>query len=177
MATIATSYIQTNGGTTTRTRDTVSWTLAARPQAMTLYIRFLELGLLADGTAGSDLVMLSTTDGRFGIERSSGGVYIARHRNRFGTEVTSTAGAAATYGDLVELLVTLSATGVVQLTQALNGAPGTAATASSAQALETAFGNTTLRLTPLPGAVAVTDLLLHRGTKTLATMRRLAGVR
>lgn len=177
MASVATSYIRTNAGTATRTRDTVSWTVAARPQAMTLYIRFIELGLLADGSAGSDLVMLSTADPRFGIERSSTGVYIVRHRNRFGTEVNSSATVAASYGNLVELLATLSATGAVQITQALNGAPGTAGTASAALAFETAFGNTTLRLTPLPGAVAVTDILFERGVKTLATMRRLAGVR
>ena len=47
MPTIVSSYIPTLAGAVdTRVRDSLPWTLAARPQAMSVYVRFQESGTI-----------------------------------------------------------------------------------------------------------------------------------
>ena len=167
------AYMKTDSVTVTRTADVLTWVFSARPQAMSVYLRFVELGNI-NGVDWSDVVMISSIDQRFGIERHSSGNYTAVVKNAAGVSKISGLAAAPDLGDVVELLATLTADGKVQLTQSVNGATATTGTQSAALSVDQTWGDATLRLIPTE-AIGVRDLCVVRGVQDLTTMRRLAG--
>lgn len=140
------SPILTGATTLTQAADQCAAAFAVTPQAMTLYVRFRERGTARFSL--DDLRILQLTDANSDansvrVISGGGGVYATVMANSDAGVTTSisTMGVGPTDGDLVELLVTLSATGVVQLSQRINGGSVVAATAGAAGGLPAQFGS------------------------------------
>jgi len=179
----ATSYMPTNGATVTRNVDNLQWAFSARPQAMTVYLRFVEL---TKGPAWSaDLVLFQigatdNSDPKFRIYRvGSAATYRAQHDNG-ATAVQSSVTLSQSFGDVVELVAQIAATGIVTLIGTKNGGAATTAAASSAAVLFPAWSGAVMmvgnRAGLATGAAAFTHVAVMRGVQTLAAMRRVAGV-
>lgn len=182
MPTIVSSYVQTLAGSVdARTVDALTFPFTARPQAMSIYVKFQERGsvLLASGTRIVHIGTTTATGARLGIFANGSGFYAATYNNGISSSVASTLSTAGAVGQIVELLLTLTAGGIVQLSQSIQGATVTSATASSARVLPTAWAATSLDInalgSSLVGAVALLNLVIVRGVQDMATMRRLAG--
>lgn len=177
MALVHSSVIVTTTVVDTRTRDQLSVVLAARPQAMTFYFRFVELGSINKGTNQKIMFLGSSTT--FLQIISDGTNYRAQINNGFSATVSSTLAVAPVVGDRVELLLTLTAAGVIQLSQSINEGAVSTAAAGSARYLPTAWGNTTLWInsfaTSNVGLNAFRNIEIVAGVKTLQEMRIRAG--
>ena len=178
MAKAPTSYIATAGAARTRTIDTLSFPLATRPQAMTMYYRFIDmdspavplykylavLGSDASGAVGAAGFSLYVTTG--------GATYSAAHANGSGTVRRATVTRTVTVGSLVELVATLTAAGVVQLSVSVNGGTVATGTATAALVLPPAWGQSTLAIGNVAQATnGLRDLIVVRGVHSLAAMR------
>lgn len=151
----------------------------AAPQEMTVYARFFELGGSdVDSSRVFQISSAAAANPRLAIYALSG-LYRGMYHNGT-TEVYSPMAASPSYGQLVELRLTLSGAGVVQLHQSLNGASETSATASAANALPSAWSDTRLYVGSAgstgQGVNAFSHVYAWAGTKTLAECRALAGV-
>ena len=181
MASTISSYIPTSGGTDTRTRDQLSFPFNARPQALTAYIWFIELGTIAELNTGR-IFQISDSNGANPYIRcvEAGGFYEFRHRTPT-SQVVATLAAASAVGDIVELRCVLNADGSVEIGQSLNGAAETTAGPSSALTLDTAWSEGTLHVnstgTTNFGFNAFMNIVFFRGVHSLARMRRFAGVK
>jgi len=120
--------------------ESLKWALPLLPRSICLLLDFMENGALS-----GSLPLLSLTDDAASTPVlsiiSNGSAYVAQHHNGT-TFVSSSLGAGPSVNDRVRLRLTLSATGVVQLHQSLNGAGETSSTASSALALASAWAGT-----------------------------------
>jgi len=165
-------YIPTTTVTVARNADVPIAPFLARPQAMTLYVRFIEQGGILSG--GAQLWIGSSSANSLYLF-ASGGFYRIEHR----ATVTSAAASAPTYGQVVELVGTLSATGVVQLTQSINGAVPVVSAASGISTVADAWSSAQIGLgispgLSLPSATAILNACVVRGVQDMATMRRIA---
>lgn len=181
MALFHSSVIVTAAATGTRVRDQLSFTFNARPQPMTIYIRFVELGTMV-AIANLRILQIGAsagTDPRLFISGDSSGFYRIVHDNG-PTIVTSTLATAPTFGQRVELRATLSATGSVQINQSINEGAETSATASGAATLAAAWSAATLWVnslsTSVTGFMALRNLRIERGAVSLQRMRELEGI-
>lgn len=179
MPVFASSPIPTGGAEATRAADVLPLPFPARPQAMTIYVRFVELGtaLIADARV-LEIGASPSARPRFVI-----GERLGFYRIFYQTDVSSVTSLLAVspgLGDTVELLATLTANGEVQLSQSVNGAAATSAAQSSAVALPPAWSDSFLHVHSVgassQGFIGLRNLVFHRGVQSLATMRRLAGV-
>lgn len=174
MAKVATSYIKCNGTARTRTTDALSWPITFRPQALSVYVRFIERGGVHQYNDGSIVIVggAGNTSFHIGANTATSYRYRATYLNAAATSTYALLAAGPTEGQLVELLATLSATGSVSLSQSIAGATATTAGPSSALALPTAWlANTVL----VRNCIALRNLVIVRGVQSLATMRRFAG--
>jgi hypothetical protein len=179
MAAFASSYIPTGAVTATRNKDQTSFVYGAQPQAMTIYLRFIEAGaainpalsaLISVGTFGAPpsfrIVIYGTGSTSYQLAVGSSAL-----------QVTSTV-AAGTIGQLTELLATITSTGVSQLSSRINAGAVTVAAASGAVTLPQAFPVSTLWLgtdnNAIPTFTDYMNVLIARGVQTLGTMARLA---
>lgn len=138
------SYIPTVGSTVARAADQAYSRYPWQPMAATYYVRFLERGTISNASAkvfhiGAD----SATGARLYIE-STGTVYRAIYTDGTTTK-TATLAAAPTYGQLVELMLSITSAGVITLSQSIALAPATTAT-DTALALPSAWGGSPPKL-------------------------------
>lgn len=181
MAKVHTSLILTSGTALTRKAEVLTFPFKARPQAMSAYVRFVERGTIADpngrfvwqigGYGSNNSIMV--------LHESNVGFYRLYYRTSSGSNVArATLAAAPTYGQTVELLATISAAGVIALTQSINGATATTAAGNATYVLPAAWNNSVLTLggTNMGPATAFRDIAIARGVLSLNAMRRLAGV-
>src|SRR5690606_20775092 len=114
---------------------TFPWTHA--PQAMTIYLRFIEVGTTIP--SGASRVLLE-----IGAGGSPTRIWIGQHStaSRYSVSIDGTTGSASTVlsagpaiGDRVELLGRLYGDGSVQIEQAINGGTPTVAARSAAVGL------------------------------------------
>ena len=160
----------------TRNADTLYAPFTARPQAMSVYVKFIQGApieltgtLVYIGATGS-------TDPRLLIQ-SNGSVYVGTHDP--GTASSSTLGSNPAWGDTVELLLTLAADGTPILYQSINGATATTGTGQTAQALGYAWSDTRLYIgaegdTGNMGMSPILSVKVARGVQTMAYMRDVA---
>ena len=181
MSATVSSYIPTSGGTDTRTIEALSYSLGARPQAMTFYARFIELGtvitqvpLLHIGTA----VLNATPELRIDVSASAYSIFF--HNGTSSSR--GTLAAAPSVGDVVELVGHLNADGSIQILQSVNGAATTETTLTAALAMPALWAPTTLLFinsvgTTVTGLNAFMNVVIYRGVHSLSRMRRFAGVK
>lgn len=177
MALVHSAVIVTTTAVVTRNRDQLSFPFTARPQAMSIYIRFVEAGTLNKGT-NQKVLFLGNASVFFQVI-SNGSFYLAQYTNGISSSVASTLAAAPSVGQRVELLATLSATGTVTIHQSLNGGAISTATTSAARTLPVAWGAQTLWINSLStanvGMGAYTHVEIAQGVRTMQQMRVVAG--
>jgi hypothetical protein len=170
MARQATTYIPTGTAAATRPVDVLTFPLNGRPQSLTLYCRFLEMGMVL--ATSSRLVTIGSNaaaNPRVYID-SSGTYYRGTHHN--GTSsVTATLAAAPSLGQSVELRLTVAPTGAVTVGQSIAGGTESVTSTTAALALAQSWASAHLAVEN----IALRDCVVVRGVQTMATMRRVAG--
>lgn len=172
----ATSYIATTSATATRSADSIYFPFPFTPQAMTVYLKFVERGAtLVNGA----VVPFSISSGATATPRfyaiTAGGKYSVAYEPSASFR-QATAVAAPSVGDLVELRAVLNADGSVTLGQTINsGTEANVTSAGGALALVAAWSDTRFYLNSLgssnPGIGSYLAVKAMRGVQTLATMR------
>lgn len=176
---IPSSEIPTTSSTVTRNEDVAYLPLTEPPQPLTVYVRFIELGTGLDGlTRGVFSLGESNTNSLF-VLNDTANFYRVYHRN--GTDVIGGPPATQTaYGDLVELRVTLSAAGVVQLHQTINGGTEESGSASNTIAMNPGWDVPRVYLgargANSAGLAGLTHVAIAKDAQSRETMRQLAGV-
>ena len=182
MADIHTSYMPTTGAKVTRKADSLQFPYVSRPQAMTVYARFVEMGTV---TEGNRILQISATDTnpRLVLFQTATGQYAFRYQRSTADQSQAgiAGGNAPSLGDTVELVGQLAATGITTIIQSLNG--GTEVSTADTGAIEFAptwAGGGTLWIgnvnSTLEGISGFRNILIVRGVQSLASMRRMAGV-
>lgn len=175
MASNPSSYIPTGAAVDTRTRDLLSRTFTARPQAMSIYVRFVEGGTLV---AGAWVVYIGNTTTLLAIGSNSS-FYAGNYNNGITAAVSSTLAAAPSVGQGVELLLTLTSAGVITISQSINGGTVTSGAASAARVLPVAWGAQTIWVnsfsTANVGFNAFRNIEIMAGVHTMQEMRVRAG--
>jgi hypothetical protein len=166
--------IATAGATASRSVDAFSLPFPYTPQAMTLYLKFVERGTITVPSAAALYVgNAGNTGARLWID-STGTAYRLNHHNGT-TLVQVTLATGPTIGDSVELRAVLNVDGSIQLGQSINSAAETTTATSAVNALATAWSDTLCYLnttgTTNPGAIAVQALKAMRGVPTLTALR------
>lgn len=180
MATFASTHIPTSGATATRNADILPFPFPARPQAMTIYLRIVELGtiLMSADTRVLTIGAVSNAAPRIRIY-SGDGVYRATHDNGFSTGIVNLV-EAPSVGDPFELMFQCNPTGAIKLIQSIDGAAETTTSESSdvifADQWSAALLSVNSRGSASTGVNAFRNIVIHRGVQSLTTMRRLAGV-
>lgn len=171
-----TSLMQSSAASLGRAAETVYVPFPYTPRPMSLYVKFIErCGFALTGTVvfiGS----AASGDARLFIQ-SNGSVYRGIHDN--GTASISTLAAAPSYGDTVELLLTVGVDGTPILYQSINGATATTGTGQTAQPFAGAWSDTRLYLGTEGGTGngmmnRLLDVKVMEGVQDMATMRSLA---
>ena len=172
MAKAPTSYIATVGTARTRTIDTLSFPYSARPQAMTMYVRFMDfmgaptratyIAFIGAGSGGTLTLYVASGGATYGCTLASA------TNNKSGTVTRS-----VSVGDSVELCVTVTAAGVVQVSVAVNGGTVTTGTASSGMTPPQTWAANALYLyeTNAYGPLGMRNIQIVRGVHSLAAMR------
>src|SRR5262249_46023891 len=135
-----------NTGIETRAAEMMQFPLNIIQQALTIYVKFIELGTLSTGVTNGLIGLGASGNPSWDIE-SSPGAYNFLHRR--GGNVQSTAGAAVPYGSSAELRAVINADGSVFLGQSIAGAAEVVAATSAANALATTptlWNDTTLTI-------------------------------
>ena len=177
MAKAPTSYIATAGTARTRTIDTLSFPYSARPQAMTMYFRFMDfmgaptrttyIAFIGSGSGGTLTLYVAGGGATYGCGLGSA-------TNSVGATVTR----SVSVGNSVELCVTVTAAGAVQLSVAVNGGTVTTGTASSGMTPPQTWAANTLYLYEgnAYGPLGMRNIQIVRGVHSLATMRARMGL-
>jgi len=184
---VATSPIVTTTAPVTRAADVLTFPWPHAPQAMTGYLRFVELGAVVTTSANVTLFRLGTNpQGWIVVERIGND---SRYRCSYRRDDSSTTVAIVlptspvpAIGDRVELLWRLYADGSVQIEQSINGGAPVVAARSSAIGLPAAWSGQILRLSGVPNGsdaeapAAWRDALICKGTDiTWDEVRALVG--
>ena len=183
MSTIS-SYIPTDGATATRNADVLPFPFPARPQAMTVYVRFVELGTILSPDNTKVLVIGSSGNDSFQVDMDADPTPHYRIGVSSLTQARSAGfGTAPNIGDRVEIVGRLHQSnnlGSVSGIQSINGgAPETAAESATlvlTQAYQDPGLDVNSRGTSNIGFIAIRNIVIIRGVQTLETMRRLAGI-
>lgn len=181
MALAATQVIVTTTAAAARSADSLSFPFLARPQAMTIYARFVDLGfsLIADGRICS-IGPAAFTPPHVLVQVLNGFYRVFHAPVAVATGVSSNF-AVGTVGDMVELLAQLYSDGAVQIHGSYNGGAITSGTKSATRQLAQAWGAQQLDIGKGTGIsasshVPLRNLVIVRGVQDFATMRRRAGV-
>jgi hypothetical protein len=180
MASHASSVIVTTSAAAARASDVLTFPLAARPQAMTIYTRHVALGTetlsdsriwsLGPASFTAPLLLLQATTAN----------YVIYHAPISALSAVSSTVTVATYGQLVELCAQLYSDGAVQIHKSVDGGAITSGTKSAAKLLAQTWGSPLLTINGGTGAgvgfIGLRNLRADRGVWDLATMRRKAGV-
>lgn len=185
-AAVPSSYIPTAGSTVTRAADSLYFPYAAAPQATTVYVRHVNLGLYENTGSTKRLLHIGgasvTTDARLSLlGGSSNGRPVVLYDG--GTTVTSASSIAASpaMGDVVEHRGVLTDDWRALCGASVNGAAEATTAETAASESATAWADapsTILALTPsdLNAPAALTHVVVAAGERSMAAMRALAGL-
>lgn len=173
----ASSYIQTVGSTVTRNAETMYLPYTPAPQAMSLYVKVIDwAGGQASGTLAHIGSATAATDPRLTIAITSGGTIVAAYDDGV-TPASTGALAAPSAGDDVEVCVTLTAAGVVDMVASINGGADVDVASAAGGAVPAAWADTRMYLNSAGssqvGFNAFASVVAAAGVKTLAEMRAL----
>lgn len=175
-------YIATTTTTVTRNADLLSIPFNARPQAMSVYVRFVELGNIYETSTNSRVLEIegTSTNPRFLISWNTAH-YGIQWFNAAGSTVSVAAAANPVIGDVVELLAVLQSDGSVYLTQSINGGAATTTATSSTLALGPSWGTSPKLYVgsengSATGSMGFLNGAILRGVQSLGTMRRVAAL-
>jgi hypothetical protein len=182
MALTHSSVIVTTAAVDTRTKDLLSFAFNPRPQSMTIYVRFVELGTALVGGGGTAAILLigNAVAGQRLYVETSPNVYRVRHATTSGS-VSSSLAAAPVYNQLTELRAVLNSDGSVLIGQSLAGAAETLSTTSGALKFETNWNANTIWINSAQGGagtngfIALRNIEIQMGVHTLQEMRVRAG--
>lgn len=173
-----TSYIATAGATAVRTTDSVALSLPyplTVPQAMTVYVKFTELGLAKLGSFIRLLQIGDATAGRkqINIRTNPSLQYDAVHEINGGGGVFSQPAVQVNDNDVVEIRVVITSDGAIQMAIAVNGGTETFGSQSGPFVLDPNWANATNGdvISFGGGPIAVHKLRIATGVQTIATMR------
>lgn len=165
-----------------RKADALSVPFPSAPQAMTIYVRFRESGnaILAGSVRVLHIGNSSLAAPNLQLQFPAGGTGYRLSLVTLSGTVNVSLGAKPGIGEEVELRATITAAGVIQLGQSLNGA-AEAVTGTATAVLPQTWSDTKCWIGGLSGgtaagAIALRNLLIVRGVQSLQTMRKYAGV-
>ena len=181
MALFPSSYMVTGGATVTRNADQLSSPFDARPQATTVYARFIELGSIETVNARLwEIGAGPTKKPRLLVYVSSTGTYSAFYQGNGTNDVQSDVSPTVALGDGVELLTQLSTVGDVRIKASINGGTISAGTTTAAIVFPEQWSDKLLWFNSAGatniGFVGLRNVVAVRGVKTMDQMRRIAGV-
>lgn len=171
----ASSYTPTTTAADTRAADSLYFDFTTAPQAMTVYVKFVERGTIHEATGTTVVNIGGSANETFIIQKGSSN-YRIRYANGSATRVSELS-AAPSLGDSVELLATLTADGVAQIQQSIGGGAVTTSSAATAADLPAAWSSQRVALNgnsagSLNGFNAfITGPVIARGVRTMDEMR------
>lgn len=181
---IAVDFVQNEGGSTatsplattvaavSRQADLVTLPLSFGPQPLTIYTKFVETGNQVIGIGQPRIYRLGQDNNNAPeLYLTNNGGYSARWDNGVSGLQASLVALAPALGDVVETSHTLDATGLIQLTESVNGGAPVVGAASGAAPLTPAFIAGALVYVGRASQIALHDLIIKRGVHTLAEMQ------
>lgn len=173
------SYIKTEGMAVTRSADLLYFPFTALPQAMTVYVRGVERGVVNTGSVDFVFGIGLNSGARIQMRKASSVVDTLYHNGA--TSVNSgSVSSTATLNALREFRATVTAAGVLQSFVSNNNAAEASSTVSSALALTGSFSAQRIYLNSAEsantGMFAFTNVVVAAGEQSRDTMRQLAGV-
>ena len=181
MASFASSYHQTSGGSATRARDQGSFSYTPRPQVMSVYVKFIERGTV-NGLINTKVLYIGNaggTGGFFAIQAAGSNNYRIKHVTSTSLVTSTFASGNPSRGDTVEIVGQLNSNGSVKGLMSVNSGAEVTTSTSSALTLEQTWGGQLLWLnstsTSNVGYNLFLAVALFRGIRTMDQMRRLAG--
>lgn len=164
-----------NAATETRDAATAEAQLLALPQAMSIYVKFVERGTLSTGVTSGLIALGESVNPSVSIE-STPGAYAILHRRS--SNVISPLGASPSLGQPTEALGLLYPNGSVQMIQSINGGAESAGPQSGANALAAAWNSTKLTIgsrgSGTLGFTAISQVKIAAGVRSMALMRSAA---
>ena len=181
---LMTAPLVTAGSTLTRAEDTVYAPLDIVPGPLSVYARWVEYGTKFAPGGGFGIFALGSTDAAsLSLIATGLGTYQALYRPASGDgadRYSGVVGSAVLRGDLVEVVLSLAADGVVRLSLWRNGGAEEVATATGAGTISPRWALDRLylgRQPHSPGSIALTHALVARGSSVSRdTFRALARV-
>lgn len=176
----ATSYLPTAGSTVTRTTETLNALWTRLPESLTIYYRGIEVGGGFDNTATNALVCIGDGGTRHLLSyNTSGQVSMLHDAGAPLVQSVATITGLAQFDEL-ELIGTVSATGIAQAGWARNGGSVTLGTATAALAFAGAYGGSPVKVgfgaqppSSLLANLALRNIKIALGVRTLEQMRSL----
>jgi len=183
MAQAHSSIIVTTVAVDTRTRDTLQFPFLARPQSLTVYVRFVELDALTANTALRGILQVgsvNSTNPRLTLYWQPSAYTLLFGNGITAASTVGNSSAAVNTGDTIELRAILPATGAAQLGTTVNGGAETVSSAMSARLLPPAWTTNAILFnafdTTSQGHIAYRNVEIMAGVRTLQEMRRRASV-
>ncbi len=160
------SYIKTTTAQVRRASDALSLPYSAAPQAMSLYVAYLEHHPVVDAT--NNITIGDGAAPYLRIYRGGGNYWRAAYNNGAGSTIEDPVTNQPSYGARCETLATLTSAGVLQLTVTIAGGAAVASPASAGLTLPGAWSSGAVA-----GAymMAVERICIAAGIRTLAQMR------
>lgn len=174
-ASVASSYIKTEGTTASRAADNLSFTFPHKPQAMTIYARLFNMG--GSELSGQNGILHLGANGdaeKLKLFWNSGAIQIA-HRNDQAAETGSNVTPTTSVGDVVEIRGTMDENGAPQVHVSINGGSEASGAKGGNAAFASAYPTQSVKLNATEGTLhslnAFTHAAIFRGDRPLTYCR------
>jgi len=179
LGSVPSSYMAATSSVNPRSADIASWPVGIAEQALTIYVKGIDVGTqLAAGAYGYASLGKWATNPALLIAPNNATNLRSYFNNGSATVNDGSLISGTSYGSGIELLMTLSASGVVQGAISVNGAGQVTAAASAAQTLGGAWGAGSFYLGGADGIAANVGFLIAQiariavGAQSLSYMQQ-----